>query len=131
MVEIAQDDLETLIHLTQRIFHGNLDLIKRDKGCSCRRGIGGFDWLGGDSFATWNENHCEAFARIACSLRRPKNQRSAFNKLETTNRKVIRVVAVSDPLLRAGDNPMFLVAAEDGLTPEPSHVTPCKSLANR
>lgn len=86
MVEVAENDMDTLVLLAKQVFNGNLDVIKGDVGGTSGRRVRGLDSLGLDTLATLNEQHAEALASV------------------DTSDEVIAEDTVGDPLLGTVDN---------------------------
>lgn len=65
MIEIAQNDYQTLVLLAKDVSAGHPDIVKGNKrGTGCRR-IGRFDRLGCDTGTSLNEEHCQALGCTA------------------------------------------------------------------
>ena len=57
MVEVAQNDLKTLVLFAQQVFHGHLDIVKGNIGGTSGRRIGGLDGLCFHALAAFDEEN--------------------------------------------------------------------------
>lgn len=64
VVEIAQDDMDSLVLLPEQILDRDLDVIKSDIGSARGRGVRCLDGLGLDAFTTLDEEHTKALASV-------------------------------------------------------------------
>ena len=86
VVEVAQNDLDTLVLLAQHVLGGDLDVVECDKGCtSCCR-VRGLDLLGLNTLTTLDKEDTQALVGSG------------------TCNEVIAPYTVGDPLLGAVDN---------------------------
>lgn len=85
MIEIAQHHQQTTIHLTERVLHRDLDVVKSDIRCPCRARVRRLELPGGDAFRPLNQYDREAAIGPASSS------------------EVVAEVAVRDPPRTAGN----------------------------
>jgi hypothetical protein len=57
MVEIAQDDMDTLVFLPEQILDGYFDIVKGDVGGTCCRRVRGLDGRRLDAFLSFDQEH--------------------------------------------------------------------------
>lgn len=117
MVEIAHDDLEAQILLTQEILYRNFDVVKGDVGGASNRGVAGFDELGGKPFRTLDQEH--------------GNPEDSFITSAHSGHEVISEGAVSDPFLGTVHDVELATVAELGRAGQASDIGSCVRVRNR
>jgi len=96
VVEVAEDDVDTLVLLAEEILNGYLDVVVGNVGGSSGRGIGGLDGLGLDTLATLDEQHTEALVGL------------------DAGNEIVGEDTVGDPLLGSVDDIVLAVGGFDG-----------------
>lgn len=91
VVEVAEDDVDTLVLLAEEVLNGHLDVVKGDEGGAGGRRVRGLDGLGLDALAAGDEEDAEALAGVDGSD------------------EVVAEDTVGDPLLGAVDNVVLAV----------------------
>lgn len=86
VVEVAEDDVDTLVLLAEQVLHGDLDVVKGDVGGSGGGGVGGLDGLCLDALAALDQHDAEGLAGA------------------DTDDEVVAEDTVGDPLLGSVDN---------------------------
>ena len=59
VVEVAEDDLQAAILLTQEVVLGNENVLEGDVGSTCSRGVGCLDGLGLNAFLAFNQQNIQ------------------------------------------------------------------------
>lgn len=86
MVEVAENDVDTLVLFTEKVLNGNLDIVKSDI-CGAGGGrVRGLNGLGGNTFTTLDQEHTKVVAG------------------SDTGDEVVAERSVGDPLLGTIDN---------------------------
>lgn len=86
MVEVAENDLNTLVLLAQHVLSRNLDVVERHVSCTSSSRVRGLNLLGLDTLTALDEEDTQA---LVCS---------------STSDEVIGPDTVGDPLLSAIDD---------------------------
>lgn len=86
MIEVAEDNVNTLVLFTQQIFDWDLDVVESDVGRSCRWRVGCLDGPGLDTFTSLDEYDAQT---LLCLYSRDK---------------IIAPNAVGDPFLGSVHN---------------------------
>lgn len=119
VVEVAENDLQALVDRSQCIRYRYPDIGESDIGCPSGRRVGSFDSFGFDVIISRDEDDGETF--LDCCQR--DTDRYIYSQAYiglAANSEVVSECAVSDPLLRAVDDPF--IALTDGCGLEPADV---------
>lgn len=110
MVEVAQNNVDTLVLLAEQVLGRDLDVIKGDERRTGGSRVTSLDEFGLDALAALNEQDAQTFIRLH------------------GRDEVVTEDTVGDPLLGTVDNIMFAIGSLLGRGAQPSDITTGESL---
>lgn len=96
VVEVAEDNVDTLVLLAEEVLGGNLDVVEGDIGSAGSRRVRSLDRLGLDALAALDQQHAQALVGL------------------DADDEVVAENTVGDPLLGAVDNVVLAVGGLGG-----------------
>ena len=112
MIEIAHDDLETVVFWTEQVLSRNLHILELDERRACCSRVARLQLCRFDAFLPLNQQHRESLLCLA-----PRD-------------KIVREHSIRDPLLRPVHNIVLAIRRFLRRRPQTRHIGACKRLRN-